>query len=252
MAWTQNWMQHWTPYRTRLSMPPDIYRAIAKIRDAGFAQEAWPEALQSLTDALGVAGAACIVFNKNSERVDWICVSGLAAEFETAYIDHYAPLDPFAPLLSGDLDWMKLSESLSAPLLRRSEWYNDFVLACGVRDILGARLLDTQSHFVIFGLHQQIRRGFGDKIPLILKHMEQPLVSATLGHVENLFAAPTGNAGMQIVLEGTLITSMSVTVGTTRTKPGAYFRQTRTRLYMRDFWPRSSSRTGIGTALLSP
>jgi hypothetical protein len=33
--------------------------------------------------------------------------------------------------------------------------------------------------------------------------MEQPLVSATLRHVENLFAAPTDGAGMQIALEGT-------------------------------------------------
>ena len=43
--------------------------------------------------------------------------------------------------------------------MRRSEWYNDFVLACGVRDIVGTRLFETPSYRVIFGLHQQIGRA---------------------------------------------------------------------------------------------
>jgi hypothetical protein len=86
--------------------------------------------------------------------------------------------------------------------LRSSEWYNEFVLACGVRDILGTRLVDTPSHFVVFGLHQQIGRGFGDRIPLILKEAERSLVSATLRHVENLFGPASDGAGAQIVVEG--------------------------------------------------
>jgi hypothetical protein len=105
-------------------------------------------------------------------------------------------------LLNGTLGWAKLSESLPETLLRRSEWYNEFVLACGVRDILGTRLVDTPSHFVIFGLHQRIGRGFGDRIPSILKEMERSLVSATLRHVENLFGPASGGAGAENVAEG--------------------------------------------------
>ena len=51
-------------------MAPDISRVIAKIHEAGLATEAWPEALQSLTDTLGVVGAACIVSNKRTKSVD--------------------------------------------------------------------------------------------------------------------------------------------------------------------------------------
>jgi hypothetical protein len=183
-------------------MMPDIYRAVAKIREAGVAPQAWPDALKSLTDALGVAGAACIISNKKISRVDWACFSGLSAEFEPAYIDHYALLDPFSPLLNSASNWMKLSESLSRSLLRRSEWYIDFVLACGVRDILGTRLVDTPSHFVIFGLHQQIGRSFGDKTLLTPNDVEQSLVSAALRQVENLFGPALGGAGTQIVVDG--------------------------------------------------
>jgi hypothetical protein len=113
--------------------------------------------MESLTDALSVAGAACIISNKRTGRVDWVCFSGLTADFQSDYVNHYAQLDPFTPLLSVDLGWTKLSECLPDAVLRKSEWYNDFVLCCGVSDILGARLVETPSHFATFGFGLMIR-----------------------------------------------------------------------------------------------
>jgi hypothetical protein len=137
--------------------------------------------------AAGIAGAACIIFNRRTGNVDWVCFSGLSAEFQSTYINHYAPLYPLSPMLIEPLRWTKLSECLPEAFLRKSEWYNDFVLACGVRDILGTRLLDTSSHSVIFGLHQQIGRSFSDKTALILNNVAEPLTSSALQHVEHLF-----------------------------------------------------------------
>src|SRR4029077_8557352 len=85
------------------------------------ATDAWPEALQSLSDAVGVAGAAYITFNKITGRVDWACFSGPSEGAKPEYVRHYAALDPYSPLL--DASWMKLSEYLPDALLRRSEWY---------------------------------------------------------------------------------------------------------------------------------
>jgi hypothetical protein len=95
-------------------------------------------------------------------------------------------------MLIEPLRWTKLSECLPEAFLRKSEWYNDFVLACGVRDILGTRLLDTPSHSVIFGLHQQIGRSFSDKTALILNNVAEPLASSALQHVEHLFGPALG------------------------------------------------------------
>ena len=170
-------------------MPVDVSRLIAKVHDAGLTPEAWPEALKALTDALGIAGAACIAFNKATGCVDWVRLSGLSAAFESKYINHYAPLDPFSPVLKVEPGWRKLSDCLPASVLARSEWYNDFVLACGVRDIVGTRLVETPSHFAIFGLHQQIGRRFGDETASILDQLTPALNSATLRHLENLFGA---------------------------------------------------------------
>jgi hypothetical protein len=183
-------------------MPPDISRLIAKIHDAGLASDAWPDALKSLTDALGIAGAACIISNKKTACVDWVCFSDLSAEFQSDYISHYASLDPFSPLLSVARGWAKLSECLPESILRRSEWYNDFVLACGVRDILGTRIVDTSSHSITFGLHQQIGRSFGDRTALILDNLEGPLGSAALRRLKHLFGPARDDTGTEAIANG--------------------------------------------------
>jgi hypothetical protein len=168
-------------------MSRDLSRVVANIRDSERAAEAWPEALKSMTKALGAAGAACIVVSKHSNNADWVCFSGLSERFTSHYVDHFARLDPFLPLLNVARRWIKLSDCLPQTLLRQSEWYNDFVLACGVRDVLGARLIETPSHLVYVGVHQQIGRSLGADVEPAMKELTSPLRSAMLRQVERLF-----------------------------------------------------------------
>jgi hypothetical protein len=155
---------------------------VSAIHDAAVSPEAWPQALEALTDAMGVAGAALIISNKHTGNVDEACFYGLSAGFKSDYVRHYAAVDPYSPLLDGS--WKKLSECLPDRLLRKSEWYNDFILRCGVRDILGARLVDTPSHRVIFGIHQQIGRTFADRVDSLVDLVAIPLKQATQRHIE--------------------------------------------------------------------
>jgi hypothetical protein len=179
-----------------------ISRLVANIHEAARAPNAWPELLKSLTDALGIAGAACIIFNKNARSPDWVCFSGLSAELESRYVNHYAVLDPYLPLLNVLPGWTKLSECLPEDVLARSEWYNDFVLACGVRDILGTRLIDTPTHSAIIGLHQQIGRTFADKTESILRSVTGPLGIATLQHMERAFGQTPTDPGAVVEPHG--------------------------------------------------
>jgi hypothetical protein len=82
----------------------------------------------------------------------------------------------------------KSSSDLPDRLLRSSEWYNDFTLTCGVRDILGTRLVDTSGHCVIFGIHQQIGRGFSDSVDSVLNLAGIPLKHAASPYRASLFA----------------------------------------------------------------
>ena len=157
---------------------------VSAFQDAPASREAWPDVLKALTEAAGVAGAALIISNKNTGNVEEACFVGLSAEFKSDYIRHYAALDPYSPLLDGS--WKKLSECFSDPVLRRSEWYNDFVLACGVRDILGARLVDTPDYHVIIGIHQQIGRSFPARLDSLIEEVTDPLRRAAERSVEHL------------------------------------------------------------------
>jgi hypothetical protein len=87
-------------------MTTEVSHLLTKIHDAGLAAEAWPEA-KALTDGLGVGGAACIVFNKRTKGVDWVCFSGLSSALESKYANHYAHLEPFSPLLNVAPGWQK-------------------------------------------------------------------------------------------------------------------------------------------------
>jgi hypothetical protein len=156
---------------------------VSAFQDAADSREAWPDALKALTEAAGVAGAALIISNKNTGNVEEACFFGLSADFKSDHIRHYAALDPYSPLL--DRSWKKLSECFPDPVLRRSEWYNDFVLACGVRDILGARLVDTRDYRVIFGIHQQIGRSFPARLDSLVELVTDSLRRAAEHNVEH-------------------------------------------------------------------
>jgi hypothetical protein len=105
---------------------------------------------------------------------DWVCFAGLSECFKSDYVDHFAPLDPFLPHLNVAPRWIKLSDCLPQSLLRQSEWYNDFVLACSVRDILGTRRIETPSHLVYVGVHQQIGRSLGADVEPVMKELTPP------------------------------------------------------------------------------
>jgi hypothetical protein len=166
---------------------------VSALEDAAASREAWPDALKALIEAAGVAGAALIISNKSTGTVEEACFVGLSAEFKSDYIRHFAPLDPYSPLL--DSSWKKLSEFFPDPVLRRSEWYNDFVLACGVRDILGVRLVDTRDYRAIFGLHQEIGRSIPARLDSLVEQVTDPLLRAAAQTVEHLRScAPRGPA----------------------------------------------------------
>jgi uncharacterized protein DUF6894 len=157
---------------------------LSTLHDAAIHSDAWPQLLRRLMDEAGVAGAALIVTNKTSGTVDEAVFCGLSAEFKSRYVEHYAALDPYSPLL--DARWTMLSTCLPDGLLRKGEWYNEFVLSCGVRDILGTRLTDTAGHSVILGVHQRIGRQFSQDVEPLIAEITEPLRYAARCYIDRL------------------------------------------------------------------
>jgi DNA-binding CsgD family transcriptional regulator len=155
-------------------MADPIGRVISKIYDAALDPRLWTNVLQSVTEAVGAVGAAYIVRDARTGRVDWANFLGPSAKFTSDYITRFAAQDRFIDHLTRfEGTWIRLSEQLPATELQRNEWYNDFVLKSGVRDIVAAQISVTESHRVIFGVHEGV--GAKPLPPANLKRLDQLL-----------------------------------------------------------------------------
>jgi DNA-binding CsgD family transcriptional regulator len=137
-------------------MKPHRMRHVAEqIYDAALAPELWPAALGSAAACFGAVGAGYIGRNKRTGRVDWADLAGPSTEMKTDFVERYAALDPYAPLLGGlpGGHWAWLSACIPADTLWTDEWYNDFILKCQVGDMVGLRLPGGPTHMTTFGLH---------------------------------------------------------------------------------------------------
>jgi DNA-binding CsgD family transcriptional regulator len=160
---------------------------VESIYDAAHKPDTWPAALDAVADFVGAVGAAYIVFGKKTGRVESASFVGPSAGLKGEYVNHYASLDPFSPLLLSVADegWMALSEVISPAKLRRDEWYQDFVVKAGVEDIIGAHLFGDASSTVIFGVHREAGKGpFPPACIAGLTELLQPLRMAAHADIE--------------------------------------------------------------------
>jgi DNA-binding CsgD family transcriptional regulator/PAS domain-containing protein len=169
-------------------MPSTAFgKTVTSIIDAVLDDRLATTALKAVADYVGAAGAAYLIVNKLTRQVSsvvwWGCLSATRQE----YFARYSQIDPFrefqinAPCGT----FIRLSECLPQSVLRRDEWYNDFVLGGGVCDVLAIKLYESGLHMAILGLHQAV----GDNHPVprdveALQSLIPALTSAGRLHVE--------------------------------------------------------------------
>lgn len=134
---------------------------ISSIYDAALSPQLWPDVLDSVAQAFGAVGAGYIVRDKRTSRVDWITLAGPSAAMMDDYVRYYGEFDVYRPVLDAapSATWMRLSECVPDTVRRNNAWYNEFVLGCGVGDIIGARLFETWSHTAVFGIQIGIQQA---------------------------------------------------------------------------------------------
>lgn len=162
-------------------------RTISNIYDAALAPDLWPAALQSVMDEAGAVGAGYSLFNKRTERVEWLSQSGPLVGREADYFSHYHALDHYRPILevlpAGR--WLWISECLPETVLRHDEWYNDYLLRAGIDEAVGVRLFESASHVVVFGVsHGNDRAPFTAAGTAALQELLEPLAKAARLHTE--------------------------------------------------------------------
>ena len=156
-------------------------RAISSIYDAALVPELWPAALQSVMDQLGAVGAGYSLFDRRTERVEWLSQSGSLVGREADYFSYYHELDRYRPILEARPtgEWLQISECLPETVLRRDEWYNDYLLEAGIDDALSVRTFENASHIVVFGVSHGIDQApFTASGVAVLQVMLEPLAKA--------------------------------------------------------------------------
>src|ERR1700730_12004117 len=162
-------------------------RTISSNYDVALVSDLWPAALQSVMDETGAVGAGYSLFNKRTERVGWLSQWGPLVGGEADYFSHYHALDLYRPILeilpAGR--WLWISECLPETVLRRDEWYNDYLLRAGIDDALSAPLFESASHIAVFGVSHGIDRApFTAAGTAALQELLEPLAKAARLHTE--------------------------------------------------------------------
>ena len=184
-------------------------RAVAAIYDAVIDEKRRGVALQAVADCIGVAGAGYLVVDKYSDRTHVSfspnALRGRCAEYES----HYAAIDPYraARQRAPTGDWVRVTEMFPERFLARNEWYNDFIVAGGLRDVLGGKLYESATHIFLIGLHREI----GDSGPFPRDYAALAELSGTLAQAARLHAGLL-DAGMNAALDQEAVDRMSTGV----------------------------------------
>jgi len=136
---------------------------VAALYDAAAGDGSWSDAMARLAEDLGASGVDCVlraydgeILADRSGRV--LGVYSIPDELARDYAAHYERIDPMKPAAwaypRGRV-W-RLRELVDPARLERSEWFNDWLLACGARDLMG-----TAQRFSGGALAVAIRRAPG-------------------------------------------------------------------------------------------
>jgi DNA-binding NarL/FixJ family response regulator len=134
-------------------------RTVADIFAAAVDDRQTPRALEAVAKFAGVSGVGCVMRNKFTGQISsaawWGSLTGRPAD----YMSHYGKIDPSRAIWDdaatcGRL--LRVSECLPQSLLSNDEWYNDWLLKGGIRDILGTTLYESSSRKMSIGLYRAI------------------------------------------------------------------------------------------------
>lgn len=129
---------------------------ISEIYDAALEPGRWLAAIRSISQSLDASGGVYLVVDRRTGSVRSAAVSGPMAEMTSEYIEHYAPIDPFASALQTTPvgQWKRVSEIATADIKRANGWYNEFFRRSGLTDMIGVSLFDDGQWIAMLGVHE--------------------------------------------------------------------------------------------------
>lgn len=134
---------------------------VLRLYDAASETSLWQDLLADLADHLGAFGAQVLIWDHSSSALGFAAYTGYAPEAEVLYGAHYGGIDPRRLAVearpAGRLSLCH--EQFDEDFVRRSEFYNDFLLPQGGRFLMSTKLAATDGVSAYLSFHRNVRQG---------------------------------------------------------------------------------------------
>jgi len=136
-------------------------RVTTALYDAAADPSVWPRALLEVTRLCGATGAQFLIWNNRANAMELSTLVGFDPQAEVSYGAYYESIDPRRRLIGTIPVGRVLAchEHFDDGFVRRSEFYNGFLIPCGSRYVAGARLIDSTEQTVVIALHRAAPLG---------------------------------------------------------------------------------------------
>jgi DNA-binding CsgD family transcriptional regulator len=157
-----------------------LKRAVSALYDAAVDPSGWAPALELVVRYTGAMGSQFLAWDQaQNVQVFSQLSSGLDPRGDILYAKHYGMIDPHRDLVGSTAPgepWSS-NDHLGEEFVRKSEFYNDFLLPLGGWYVAGARLVETSGYQAFIGLHR------GPSAPLFDNNDKENL-SALIPHLQ--------------------------------------------------------------------
>jgi DNA-binding CsgD family transcriptional regulator len=175
-----------------------IERVCELLYEAAAVTDTWPRALAALADATGAVNAHFAVWNGRENKSDFFASARPDRGWETLYTTYYGAIAPCRHLLDDKPvgEWIASHRYFDQDFVRRSEYFNDFLLKIGGLYSVKGRVFETPSRdsYAIAGVLRSPTTGplDPDEIARLAQALNGHLRRAAALHHKLSAARPNG------------------------------------------------------------
>jgi len=175
-----------------------IERICELLYEAAVVSETWPKALAALADATGAVNAHFAVWNSRENKSDFFASAHSDPGWETLYSTYYGAIAPCRHLLDNRPvgEWIASHHYFDQAFVRKSEYFNDFLLRIGGLYSVKGRVFETGSRdtYAIAGVLRSPKAGplDSDEIARLAASLNGHLRRAAAIHHKLSAARPNG------------------------------------------------------------
>ncbi|HEU0188799.1 MAG TPA: hypothetical protein VFQ97_02270, partial [Gallionella sp.] len=143
-----------------------VLNLVGKVYDAALDERKWPSFLEAFAQAVG--GCSSILRSADCEagKASFVASAGYDPAWQSAYCNHFVKLDYYNHIMNQDTSGMIFlsDRHFDMAKLRKSEYYNDYILPQDKVHAIGVLLSKEGTHSLVFGAQRGKRAGaFGEE-----------------------------------------------------------------------------------------